>query len=53
MKPLHADDALLDSLEEILHTSDQVKFAKAEPDEATHKRLLEAAFLFVEKTASP
>lgn len=53
MRPLHADDALLHSLEEILNTSDQVKFAKAEPDEATHKRLLEAAFLFVEKTASP
>ena len=53
MKLLHADAALLHSLEEILHTSDQVKFAKAEPDEATHTRLLEAAFLFVEKTASP
>jgi hypothetical protein len=53
MRPLCAVDAEVDALREILQTSDLVKFAKAVPDDTTSARLLEAAFLFIEKSAAP
>lgn len=53
IRALRTDETAVDALSAILRTSDLVKFAKAAPDESTHARLLEAAFLFVEKTGRP
>jgi len=50
LKPIHLSEDWKGKLREMLELADLVKFAKAEPAESTHEKLMGYAIEFVEKT---
>jgi len=53
LKTLDFDDTMKAQLREMLELADMVKFAKADPPEEAHTRLMDYATGFVEKTKPP